>query len=98
MPNVEFNTDALTTNTGAPIVSNEFSLRAGKRGMKDFVDRLIVPGARKIFFVDQSDSPTVPSVAHACSGPVLLEDYHLLEKLGQVTPAWKFCAHENCYN
>ncbi|BDA47324.1 Catalase isozyme B [Coccomyxa sp. Obi] len=47
MPNVEFNTDALTTNTGAPIVSNEFSLRAGKRG------------------------------------PVLLEDYHLLEKLGQ---------------
>lgn len=47
MPNVEFNTDALTTNTGAPIVSNEFSLRAGKRGMKGFVDRLIVPGARK---------------------------------------------------
>ena len=46
MPSVNFNTKALTTNTGATIISNEFSLRAGKRG------------------------------------PVLLEDYHLLEKLG----------------
>ena len=32
MPNAAFNTDTLTTNTGAPIVSNEFSLRAGNRG------------------------------------------------------------------
>ena len=46
MPSVKFNTKELTTNTGAPIISNEYSLRAGKRG------------------------------------PVLLEDYHLLEKLG----------------
>lgn len=34
MPNAAFNTDTLTTNTGAPIVSNEFSLRAGNRGAK----------------------------------------------------------------
>ncbi|CAL5220763.1 g2827 [Coccomyxa viridis] len=47
MPSVNFNTKELTTNTGAPVISNEFSLRAGNRG------------------------------------PVLLEDYHLLEKLGQ---------------
>ena len=45
MPSIKFNTDYLTTNTGAPVVNNKYSLRAGKRG------------------------------------PVLLEDYHLLEKL-----------------
>lgn len=33
MPNIAFNTDRLTTNTGAPIVSNKYSLRAGNRGM-----------------------------------------------------------------
>ena len=33
MPNVNFNTKELTTNTGAPVISNEFSLRAGNRGM-----------------------------------------------------------------
>ena len=45
MPSIKFNTDKLTTNTGAPVPSNTFSLRAGNRG------------------------------------PILLEDYHLLEKL-----------------
>ena len=34
MPNVNFNTKELTTNTGAPVISNEFSLRAGNRGMQ----------------------------------------------------------------
>jgi catalase len=45
MPSIKFNTDKLTTNTGAPVASNMFSMRAGNRG------------------------------------PILLEDYHLLEKL-----------------
>ena len=34
MPNVNFNTKELTTNTGAPVISNEFSLRAGNRGLQ----------------------------------------------------------------
>ena len=35
-PNIAFNTKELTTNTGAPIINNEFSLRAGNRGVQSF--------------------------------------------------------------
>ncbi len=35
MPSVKFNTKELTTNTGAPVISNEFSLRAGNRGEQE---------------------------------------------------------------
>ena len=87
MPNVEFNTDALTTNTGAPIVSNEFSLRAGKRGTKRYDDHIMCIELNHIPLFDIFRLITFPSVVNACPGPVLLEDYHLLEKLGQVTPA-----------
>ena len=31
-PNIEFNTNTLTTNAGTPVANNRFTLRAGPRG------------------------------------------------------------------
>jgi catalase len=31
-PNIEFNTNTLTTNGGTPVANNRFTLRAGPRG------------------------------------------------------------------
>ena len=31
-PNIEFNTNTLTTNGGTPVANNSFTLRAGPRG------------------------------------------------------------------
>lgn len=50
MPNVNFNTKALTTNTGAPIISNEFSLKAGNRGEEFLASSAQCVGQRLLNF------------------------------------------------
>ena len=85
MPSVKFNTKELTTNTGAPIISNEFSLKAGNRGRQpiSLVLASCIPLQKITLIHSVLDSQLDDKGPFLAAGPVLLEDYHLLEKLGQ---------------
>jgi hypothetical protein len=73
-PNIEFNTNTLTTNGGTPVANNRFTLRAGPRGTLLAVTWLFSLQA-------VSCLPSCSEVANfadlrvCAAGPALLQDY-----------------------
>lgn len=48
-PNIEFNTNTLTTNAGTPVANNRFTLRAGPRGVYSHAAAFLVLQAMYLY-------------------------------------------------
>ena len=70
----------MTTNVGTPVVSNQNSESIGRRG----ACYLSLHGFELLEVALVCASCEAVAKMHCIAGPVLMEDYHLVEKLAQV--------------
>ena len=90
-PSVHDDTVSMTTNVGTPVVSNQNSESIGRRGAY-YLDLDGIGSLRlRLFALHKAVSKLRWS-----AGPVLLEDYHLLEKLAQVGGLHRLIARIYC--
>ena len=74
-PSSAYNSSHWTTNSGAPVWNNNHSVTVGARGT------YFATGPASRDLGDSGWQPFLPSLVRA--GPVLLEDYQLIEKIAQ---------------
>jgi len=86
-PSSSFNSPYWTTNSGAPVWNNNNSVTVGARGK----ELLVKPSSLRRWCLMGLLDPTsglLIMFPRSFAGPILLEDYQLVEKLANVSEAW----------